>query len=243
MAVSLLNSTSVIQLTCGTMWSMLVSGCNITHWMNFNPHYPQQTHTLFDHLIFWRVTSLGKWVSLAHQEMFIRVSLAHQEMFIHGPFEFASADGRKTRDCISQPDWDVLKAHCDMFHNPFPRIDVPSYSIHVDCRAHVTFHSDAIARQLIILAPNANDTPGALHSPWQKVMVSWANHPIFFFFNTSHDKGASSEVWHDGGGLFEHPLRWKVGEVREYGTLCRIFGISTVLLVLHLACDLARLVR
>jgi hypothetical protein len=93
------------------------------------------------------------------------VHLTHHDLFIHGPFEFASVKGRKTRDCISQPDWDVLKAHCDMFHNPLPRFDVPSYSIHVNCRAHVRFHNDAIARQLIILANNANDTPGALHSP------------------------------------------------------------------------------
>jgi hypothetical protein len=86
-------------------------------------------------------------------------------MFIHGPFEFASVNGQKTWYRISQPDWDVLKAHCDMFHNPLLRFDVPSYSIHVNRGAHVTFHSDAIARQLIILAPNTNDTPGALHSP------------------------------------------------------------------------------
>ncbi len=86
-------------------------------------------------------------------------------MFIHGPVKYASVNGRKTQDRISQSDWDVLKVHCDMLHNPLPRFDVPSYSIHVNRGAQVTFHSDAIARQLIILAPNANDTPGALHSP------------------------------------------------------------------------------
>jgi len=76
-----------------------------------------------------------------------------------------TVNGRKTRDRISQPDWDLLKSHCNMFHNPLPRFYVPSYSIHVDRGAHVTFHSDAIARQLIISAPNTNDTPGALKSP------------------------------------------------------------------------------
>ena len=93
------------------------------------------------------------------------VNLTHHDTFIHGPFDFATVNGRKTRDRISQPDWDVLKTHCNMFHNPLPRFDVPSYSIHVDRGAHVTFHSDAIARQLIISAPNANDTPDALKSP------------------------------------------------------------------------------
>jgi hypothetical protein len=76
-----------------------------------------------------------------------------------------------------------------MFHNPLPRFDVPSYSLHVDRGAHVTFYSDAIARQLVILAPNTNDTPGALKSPWQKVTASQAHHP-------PHYEGASSEVWH-----------------------------------------------
>ena len=76
------------------------------------------------------------------------------------------------------------------------RFDVPSYSIHVDRGAHVTFHSDAIARQLIILAPNANDTPGALKSPWQKVTASRAHHPPLNFFFIPHYEGASSEVWH-----------------------------------------------
>ena len=93
------------------------------------------------------------------------VNLTHHNMFIHGPFKFASVNGRKTRDCNSQVDWDVLTAHCDMFHNPLLCFDVPLYLIHVKRGAHVTFHSDAIARQLIILAPNANDTPGALDSP------------------------------------------------------------------------------
>ena len=51
-----------------------------------------------------------------------------------------------------------------MFHNPLPRFDVPSYSVHADRGAHVTFHSDTIACQLIISAPNANDTQGALKS-------------------------------------------------------------------------------
>jgi hypothetical protein len=93
------------------------------------------------------------------------VNLTHQDTFIHGPFKLASVNSQKTQDCISQSDWDALKAHCDMFHNPLPRFDVPSYSIHVNRGAHMAFYSDAIACQLIILAPNANDTPGVLHFP------------------------------------------------------------------------------
>ena len=134
------------------------------------------------HLI-WPSDSLKDYTTQHKLLPFWRwVNLTHHDMFIHCPFEFPSVNDRKTQDPISQPDWDVLKAHCDMFHNPLPRFDVPSFLIHVDRGANVTKHSDAIARQLIMLAPNANGIPGALHSPWQKEKVSWANHPFFLFF-------------------------------------------------------------
>jgi hypothetical protein len=117
-------------------------------------HLIQPSDSLEDYANRHKLLPFRKWVNLTHHDT-----------FIHGPFDFATANGRKTRDRISQPDWDVLKTHCNMFHNPLLRFDVSSYSIHVDRGAHVTFHSDAIARQLLILAPNANDTPGALKSP------------------------------------------------------------------------------
>jgi hypothetical protein len=93
------------------------------------------------------------------------LNLTHLDTFIHGPFEFASVHGRKTRDRVSQADWDVLKSHLDMFHNPLPRFDVPSYSIHVDRGAHVQFHDATLSRQLVLAASHATDTPGALYSP------------------------------------------------------------------------------
>ncbi len=71
-------------------------------------------------------------------------------MFTHSPFDIASVNGRKTQDRISQSDWDILKTHCNMFHNPLPRFDVPSYSIQVDCGVHVSFHDATIANQLPI---------------------------------------------------------------------------------------------
>jgi hypothetical protein len=80
-------------------------------------------------------------------------------MFIHGPFDFASINGRKTQDCISQSDWDILNTHCNMFHTPLPRFDVPSYFIHIDHGVHVSFHAAAIANQPLILGTLCVDTP------------------------------------------------------------------------------------
>jgi hypothetical protein len=100
------------------------------------------------------------------------INLTHQDTFIHGPFDFASINGRKTWDRISQSDWDILKTHCNMFHNPLPCIDIPSYSIHVDCGAHISFHDAAIANQLLILGTLCVATPGPLTLSWQKVTKS-----------------------------------------------------------------------
>ena len=140
-----------------------------------NTHFWLQYHTLGElqsplstmdtHLI--RPSDSSKDYATRHKLLPFHkwVNLTHYDTFIHGPFDFATVNSRKTQDRISQPDWDILKTHCNMFHNPLPHFDVPSYSIHVDRGAHVMFHSDVIARQLIISAPNANDTPGALKSP------------------------------------------------------------------------------
>jgi hypothetical protein len=170
------------------------------------------------------------------------VNPTHHDTFIHGPFDFATVNGRKTWDRISQPDWDVLKTHCNMFHNPLPRFDVPSYSIHVDRGAHVTFHSDAIACQLIISAPNGNDTLDALKSPWQKVTASRAHHPPFFYINTPLWRcliwGMTCWNRHIGS-----PLHQRVREVWEFGTIWEIFGIFDHNFSPCLASDLAHLVN
>ncbi len=76
-----------------------------------------------------------------------------------------SVHSQKTQDCVSQADLDVLKSHLDMFHNPFPHFDVPSYSIHVDWGVHVQFQDATLSRQLILAASHTTDTTGVLYSP------------------------------------------------------------------------------
>jgi len=77
--------------------------------------------------------------------------------------------------------------------------------------------SDAIARQLIISAPNANDTPGALNSPWQKVTASQAHHTQFLYIYTHHYEGALSEVWHAETDTLE--IRFIAGELEKCESL------------------------
>jgi hypothetical protein len=67
------------------------------------------------------------------------LNLTHTDTYIHGPFDFATVNGRKTRDRISQVDWGILALHSSMFHNAAPCFDLPSYSIHVDRGVHIAY--------------------------------------------------------------------------------------------------------
>ena len=91
------------------------------------------------------------------------LNLTHTDTFIHGPFDFATIHGRKSRDRIPQNAWDALSAHSDMFHNPIPRFDVPTYSVHVDRGAHTSCLCAAQAHELVRSAHTSDHHPGRLY--------------------------------------------------------------------------------
>jgi hypothetical protein len=98
------------------------------------------------HLI--RPSDTSEAYALRHKLLPFRryINLTHQDTYIHGPFDFASVHGRKSRDRIAQADWGILCSRTAMFHNPIPLVEIPTYSIHVDACAHTTFHDAAISR-------------------------------------------------------------------------------------------------
>jgi hypothetical protein len=87
------------------------------------------------------------------------INLTHSDTFIHGPFDFTTINNRKSQDRICQSDWNILKSHCDLYHNPLPRFDVPTYSVHVDAGAHTTFYSAALLGDLFSSAQRTLHTP------------------------------------------------------------------------------------
>ncbi len=93
------------------------------------------------------------------------INLTHTDMFIHGPFDFTLIHGRKSRDRVPQDAWDKLKSHSNMFHNPIPRFDIPTYSIHVDCGAHTTSLCASRANDLLQLANHDAQSPGRCLHP------------------------------------------------------------------------------
>ena len=106
--------------------------------------------TMDNHLV--RPTDTSDSYVARHKLMPFRkwLNICHLDRYIHGPFDFASVRGRKTWDRVAQSDWDVLHRHSSMFDNPVLRFDVPAYSVHCNCGAHVTFYDDTICTILMI---------------------------------------------------------------------------------------------
>jgi hypothetical protein len=66
------------------------------------------------------------------------LNLTHSDTYHHGPFEFATVNGCKTRDSIAQPDWEILSHQTTWFQNLLPQFNHPSYSIHINRGVHIT---------------------------------------------------------------------------------------------------------
>ena len=67
------------------------------------------------------------------------VHLTHEDVYLHGPFDFATVNGRKTRDRVSIDDWKILLSLRDSYHNTPPSLDLPTYSILFDRGVTTTF--------------------------------------------------------------------------------------------------------
>ena len=108
-----------------------------TRYNAVNQRYWLQYHTMGDivspsqssdhHLI--RPSDTSAAVAKRHNLVPFRkwINITHLDTYIHGPFEFATIRGRKTRDRIAQDDWDILLSHKSMFQNNVPSFDLPTY--------------------------------------------------------------------------------------------------------------------
>jgi hypothetical protein len=69
-----------------------------------------------------------------------------------------------------------------MFQKTLPRFDVPTYSIHMDGGAHVTYHDRAHCDILCIKASQMSEDASNQCYPWQKFSgIPNALPPSFFF--------------------------------------------------------------
>jgi hypothetical protein len=134
---------------------------NQRYWLQYHdlsdiqsPHTASETHMI-------RPSDSSASYATRHKLVPFRkwLNISHLDTYIHGPFEFASVRGRKSRDRIAQEDWDQLKQHSPMFGNPIPTFDVPSYSVHVDRSAHEVFLLKASCDDLMSASLGTTESP------------------------------------------------------------------------------------
>eukprot|EP00956_Cyclotella_meneghiniana_P020964 scaffold37640_cov83-Cyclotella_meneghiniana.AAC.3 len=119
------------------------NAANQRYWLQYhsisnivNPSDTSRTHLI-------RPTDTSEHYALSKKLAPLRlwVTLTHESTYIHGPFDFTTIRGRRSRDRISADDWKVLHSKRSMYDNNPPDLDLPTFSIHIDRGSHVSFHS------------------------------------------------------------------------------------------------------
>jgi hypothetical protein len=64
------------------------------------------------------------------------IQLRHDDRLIHGPFDFSTLNGRKTRDRISTTDWDILISSKAQYHSAPPHYSNHLVQVHWNENAH-----------------------------------------------------------------------------------------------------------
>jgi hypothetical protein len=75
----------------------------------------------------------------------------HENTYIHGPFDFASINGRKTRDRISPHDWQILADSKSKFDNEPPSLHQTTaytYSYHTNSQFHTIRQDESVTKRL-----------------------------------------------------------------------------------------------
>jgi hypothetical protein len=117
-------------------------------------HLVQPTDTSDSYVAHHKLMLFRKWLNIRQLDT-----------YSHGQFDFASICGRKTRDRIAQPDWDILHQHKLMFKNPVPRFNIPTYTVHCNRSTHMVFHDDAACNILLTKHSQTSDTKDIYGGP------------------------------------------------------------------------------
>ena len=130
------------------------NGINQRYWLQYHRASDITTPTLTSETHLIRPSDSSPQLAARHGLVPFRrwVTLTHESTFIHGPFDFTTIHGRKSRDRIGKSDWIELQKRQSMFDNRPPSLDLPTFSIHVDRGVHTTHSSEENAQQLIAVA-------------------------------------------------------------------------------------------
>jgi hypothetical protein len=116
-----------------------LNATNEQFWLQYCNHTAPTFGTMDTHLITPSDTSEKRALYQHLVPVRCWVNLTHSDIFIHGPFNFATIRGCKTRDRFDQDAWNGLSSKSSMFVKKVPHFDLPTYSIHLDRSVHSIF--------------------------------------------------------------------------------------------------------
>ena len=123
---------------------------NQRYWLEYHPKIEDSNtnHRATAHLI--RPTSTSAAYATAEGLRPFRqwVRLCNADTYICGPFDFATINGRKTRDRIPHERWEELEQRKHLFTNDLPSLTLPSYSVHLS-QFHTTYESQSLTTRFL----------------------------------------------------------------------------------------------
>lgn len=135
------------------------NAANQRYWLQYHlkgdlidPSATSETHLI-------RPSDSSEQLALRHNLSPLRqwVTLTHEAVYIHGPFDFASVSGRKSRDRVDAARWTVLAQQQDMYSNLPPSLELPTYSIHADRGIHLALQEGRAAELLLSVSQCCSD--------------------------------------------------------------------------------------
>ena len=130
------------------------NAANQRYWLQYHlkgdlidPSATSETHLI-------RPSDSSEQLALRHNLSPLRqwVTLTHEAVYIHGPFNFASISGRKSRDRVDAARWTALAQQKDMYSNLPPGSELPTYSIHADRGIHLALTEGRAVELLLSVA-------------------------------------------------------------------------------------------
>ncbi|KAL7503777.1 hypothetical protein ACHAXN_001519 [Cyclotella atomus] len=91
------------------------------------------------------------------------INLTHDSTYIHGPFNFTTVCGRRSRDRVSEDDWRILLSHRSCYDNKPPELDLPTFSVHVDGGIHAAVQSPAACALLSAMSIHSQTNRDVLY--------------------------------------------------------------------------------
>ena len=76
------------------------------------------------------------------------IHIHQDDTYLHGPFNFATLNGRKTRDRVDRKDWEILSQLKEKYDNAPPSLTLSALTIHVDTNSHSEYSDDVVAKRV-----------------------------------------------------------------------------------------------